>query len=401
MAQPVRPVRHDAQVGGGAGGIGKRPRVVDGNDVVGAAVYEEPRPWHDARGRSGGIEPGDRADPTRAIARVLGSAQHAGAARVFEKPLGIAHPRLERGGRGEGRNPAYSIVVGGGHDRECPTEPEPRDPHTREVDARVQCVDRGTHVGKPSSDREVAFGRTCPAKRESQTRPTRLACDPIAQCLVGVADRRRTAGPARKTGEHEQRGHTRQPRRPREVRAEPQAFRNDFFHPAVILARVTAASTNAASNATTPALKEWASIVHALLEGEQIVDVRKGGLHEDGRHFDLPARRFWLSPTAEHQKPGLLKPAYAHWIDLATASPVGEPIAVLGWADVVDVATITEPEQVDALDSKLIWTRDYVASRFNWKRPRPVVGARHARATDCTSRWPCNGGTTMGAARRG
>jgi hypothetical protein len=130
--------------------------------------------------------------------------------------------------------------------------------------------------------------------------------------------------------------------------------------------------TGATTNGTTPALKEWAVIVHALLEGEQIVDVRKGGLREDGRHFDLPARRFWLSPTAEHQKPELLKAAYAHWIDLATASPVGEPISVLGWADVVDVATITQPDQVAALDSKLIWTDEYVSSRFSWKKRDPL-----------------------------
>ena len=131
---------------------------------------------------------------------------------------------------------------------------------------------------------------------------------------------------------------------------------------------MTAPTTNTA----VPALKEWASIVHALLEGEQIIDVRKGGLHESSRHFDLPARRFWLSPTAEHQKPELLKPAYAHWVDLATASPVGTPVAVLGWADIVDVATISEPEQVDALDSKSIWARDYLESRFSWKRRDPL-----------------------------
>lgn len=141
----------------------------------------------------------------------------------------------------------------------------------------------------------------------------------------------------------------------------------------VILARVTASTTNQGTDAAkTPALKEWAAIVHALLEGEQIVDIRKGGLHEDGRHFGLPARRFWLSPTAEHQQAGLLKAAYAHWVDLADASPVGQPITVHGWADIVDVATITEPEHVDALDSKLVWARDYVESRFTWKRRDPL-----------------------------
>ena len=66
-----------------------------------------------------------------------------------------------------------------------------------------------------------------------------------------------------------------------------------------------------------PACKEWAAVVHALLEGEQILDVRKGGLREDGRHFSVQANRFWLYPTAEHQKAELLKQPYRHWIDLA------------------------------------------------------------------------------------
>jgi hypothetical protein len=122
----------------------------------------------------------------------------------------------------------------------------------------------------------------------------------------------------------------------------------------------------------TPAYKEWAVIVHALLEGEQILDVRKGGLREDERRFDLQATRVWLYPTAEHQRPDLLKPAYRHMIDLASASPVGEPIRIDGWADIVGVATLTEPEQLAALDSKLIWTHEYAESRLQWKKRQPL-----------------------------
>jgi len=159
----------------------------------------------------------------------------------------------------------------------------------------------------------------------------------------------------------------------------------------VILARVTASNTNQGTQAaSTPALKEWAAIVHALLEGEQIVDVRKGGLHETGRHFDVSTRRCWLSPTAEHQKAELLKPAYAHWVDLADAAPVGQPITVQAWADIVDVATISEPEHLDALDSKLIWARDYVESRFTWKRRDPLwvlVLRVHRLTTPLTVAW--------------
>jgi hypothetical protein len=122
----------------------------------------------------------------------------------------------------------------------------------------------------------------------------------------------------------------------------------------------------------TPAFKEWAVIVHALLEGEQILDVRKGGLHEDGRRFGIQATRIWLYPTAEHQDPELLKPAYRSTIELAAGSPVGQPIRIDGWADIVGTATITEPEQLDALDSKLIWTREYAESRLHWKKRQPL-----------------------------
>jgi hypothetical protein len=122
----------------------------------------------------------------------------------------------------------------------------------------------------------------------------------------------------------------------------------------------------------TPALKEWAVVVHALLEGEQILDVRKGGLREDGRHFAVQSTRLWLYPTAEHQQADLLKAPYRHFLDLADAAPVGEPIRFQGWADVERVATVTEPEQLDAIASKLIWTDGYVTSRFSWKKRDPL-----------------------------
>jgi hypothetical protein len=122
----------------------------------------------------------------------------------------------------------------------------------------------------------------------------------------------------------------------------------------------------------TPAFKEWAVIVRALLEGEQILDVRKGGLREDGRHFGVPSSRCWLYPTAEHQRPELLKPAYRHTVELSPSSPVGEAIRIDGWADIVGVARLTEPEQLASLDSKLIWTLDYAESRLKWKRRDPL-----------------------------
>ncbi len=128
-----------------------------------------------------------------------------------------------------------------------------------------------------------------------------------------------------------------------------------------------------ATPGSTPALKEWAVICHALLEGEQIVDLRKGGLREDGRHFGVASSTAWLYPTVEHQRAELLRPAYRHWIDLAPGSPVDGPITIRGWVDIVETATVSEPEQLEPLLGKVIWTADYAESRLKWKARDPLT----------------------------
>ena len=48
------------------------------------------------------------------------------------------------------------------------------------------------------------------------------------------------------------------------------------------------------------ALKEWAVTVRALAEGEQLITLRKGGLREDNKHFEIEHDRFFLYPTFDH-----------------------------------------------------------------------------------------------------
>jgi hypothetical protein len=121
------------------------------------------------------------------------------------------------------------------------------------------------------------------------------------------------------------------------------------------------------------AFKEWAVVVQALVTGEQILDVRKGGLHEDGRHFSVHSDRVWLYPTVEHQKAEWMKPAYSRWVQSTeAAAPPARAIRVEGWADIVGVATISDAAMLDALDGKVVWSRDYVESRFRWKARDPL-----------------------------
>ena len=54
------------------------------------------------------------------------------------------------------------------------------------------------------------------------------------------------------------------------------------------------------------ALKEWAITVDALASGEQILLMRKGGIHEESKDFRIIHDEFLLYPTYEHQRPCLL-----------------------------------------------------------------------------------------------
>ena len=114
-------------------------------------------------------------------------------------------------------------------------------------------------------------------------------------------------------------------------------------------------------------------IVHALLEGEQIIDLRKGGLREDGRHFDLPAPAPLAVPDRRAPARGAARsPRTATGSSSRPRHPSASRSPIAGWADVVDVATITEPEQLEAIASKVIWTGDYAASRLKWKQRDPL-----------------------------
>jgi hypothetical protein len=126
-------------------------------------------------------------------------------------------------------------------------------------------------------------------------------------------------------------------------------------------------------------------VVRALLAGEQILDLRKGGIREEGRHFALQATRVWLYPTVEHQERDLVRPAYRRWIDDSERdAPPERVIRVEGWADVVGVARLTEPDDLAKIDGKFIWTGEYAASRLSWKRKDAlwVLALRAYRLTD-------------------
>ncbi|MBJ7347564.1 MAG: DUF1802 family protein [Thermoleophilaceae bacterium] len=139
------------------------------------------------------------------------------------------------------------------------------------------------------------------------------------------------------------------------------------------------------------ALKEWAVTVRALAEGEQLITLRKGGIREENRHFELSSRRFFLYPTFDHQQASLVRESHvpevkraiedANWRGaipttrgLANGAVVEPPLSVKirAWADVAAAWEVTTPQGVDQLSPFHVWTNDYASKRFDWKPRHPL-----------------------------
>jgi hypothetical protein len=124
----------------------------------------------------------------------------------------------------------------------------------------------------------------------------------------------------------------------------------------------------------TIALKEWASAIQALAEGKQILLMRKGGIIEETRSFELKERAFYLYPTYEHQRSELLKLEHRHFVEesLQQWSPEQQTASIRLYAEVTDDLEITSQEELDRLRDHHIWTDTFAEERLRWKKKNPL-----------------------------
>ena len=121
------------------------------------------------------------------------------------------------------------------------------------------------------------------------------------------------------------------------------------------------------------ALKEWAITCEAIGRGEQILLLRKGGIHEEGKDFRVIHREFLLYPTYEHQKADLLRPEYQPALErLLEQSRDGTRITFTHFARAEEVLEVEEQGKVDDLAPHYIWTTGYAQSRLRWKPMLPL-----------------------------
>jgi hypothetical protein len=139
------------------------------------------------------------------------------------------------------------------------------------------------------------------------------------------------------------------------------------------------------------AFKEWAVTVRALAEGEQLITLRKGGIREENKHFEIEHDRFFLYPTFDHQQVGMVRESHrpelgraleegvwadgeppASALDAPTGVPQPERVRIRAWAEVAASYLITDPRAVDALSPYYVWTSNYAEKRLRWKRRHPL-----------------------------
>ncbi|TDG00635.1 DUF1802 family protein [Paenibacillus piri] len=122
------------------------------------------------------------------------------------------------------------------------------------------------------------------------------------------------------------------------------------------------------------ALKEWAVAIEALRSGRQIILMRKGGIREETKDFQVESESFYLFPTYEHQNMRLIKPEFEHRLDetLNGWSIQDTEVTIRCYAKLAEDILIHDEEQLAKLGGLHIWTDSFAGERLKWKRANPL-----------------------------
>ncbi len=122
------------------------------------------------------------------------------------------------------------------------------------------------------------------------------------------------------------------------------------------------------------ALKEWGVAVKALEEGQQIILLRKGGIHEETMQFHLIDNRFLLYPTFEHQKVDLVKPEYEpdFFDSMSQWDSRKSTVQIRVFAEAVEDIEVFDEQKVRSLSPHHIWVDTVAEDRLQWKKNQPL-----------------------------
>lgn len=125
------------------------------------------------------------------------------------------------------------------------------------------------------------------------------------------------------------------------------------------------------------ALKEWSIICKALEDGNQTILLRKGGILEYKKGFEIRQKSFLLFPTLEHQAEEYLQSKYLQTYNLLLRGNKSEYIqnkanTVLVQARIEAIQEFHNHELLPKLEKYHIWNEKYVKMRMNYNPKKPM-----------------------------
>lgn len=120
------------------------------------------------------------------------------------------------------------------------------------------------------------------------------------------------------------------------------------------------------------ALKEWAIVCDEVLAGRQVALLRKGGILEQKKGFQIEHDTFFFYPNTEHQSREQLKAEFHSRLDAyGPPARVSGKIAIAGFGRVVDIVKTTDAVKMRALEPVTCWTQALFDMRINYKPEKP------------------------------
>jgi len=103
--------------------------------------------------------------------------------------------------------------------------------------------------------------------------------------------------------------------------------------------------------------------------------LRKGGIHEKGKKFDVAHEEFFLFPTFEHQNPKDLKPEGEPILrKVLAAKPEPTALPIQYYCVVEESFWISEEKALELLEPFHIWSRECIQARYEWGSEKGLFG---------------------------
>lgn len=137
------------------------------------------------------------------------------------------------------------------------------------------------------------------------------------------------------------------------------------------------------TTATTLALKEWAAVVHALLDGRQTVLLRKGGIHEKSFRvaMDEGSGHFLIFPTVAHSHAERVRPEHRDVLERGAHDVRDDGTFVVRCGiSLVNVVPVDAPAGLARIADLHIWTAQSVREDRLEFRPKHALQVLVVRA---------------------